>query len=257
MLKLLNQFFDKIYIITIDRNKNRQQYIKHEFKTLDFSFFKGYDGQKLNIDQLEKENIYDKEAFIEKRWNHTEPSLNKVGCALSHLSVCKDIVNSNHNNALILEDDIEVVENNLNILKDSLQELPKNWELFYLGYHQNEVMPFLFKLKLLTYYRLYNHFVNYKYNIRELRCHFPRPFSDNLKYAGWHYGGYAYALSKSGAEKYIRLQTPIAQENDSTLGKLCYKELVNAFIIKDEIVVPNSTIESSIGSSVKDKAIKK
>lgn len=245
MLEYLNTFFDKIYVINLKKDKERRNYINNLFEALDFSFHEGTDGRKLNINELNENGVIDIETYKKERYDGSNPKPGKIGVALSHISICQDIIEKGFKNALVFEDDINIVNENLKYLQPSLNSLPKDWEMVYLGYHQNETMPFNFKLKLHTYYPLYNKLIKNKYNLRELECHFPRKFNEYLNFSGRHYGAYAYGLTSSCALKYLKMSTPIIRENDMTWSTLCYKELINAYNFKHILIDHNYNFVSS------------
>jgi glycosyl transferase family 25 len=115
---ILNECFDKIYVITL-KNSHRIDRIKNVLSDVEYELFYGADGEKLDISTYRK--------------NGSNLLRGQLGCAISHINIYKEIVKSNYNNVLILEDDINILPNILN-LKNYMDQLPNDWGLFYLGH---------------------------------------------------------------------------------------------------------------------------
>lgn len=115
---LLNECFDKIYVITL-KNSHRIERVKTVLKNVEFEFFYGVNGEELDLSEYRK--------------NGSNLLRGQLGCALSHIGVYKEIVKSNYGKTLILEDDI-TISSNINNLKNYIEQLPENWGLFYLGH---------------------------------------------------------------------------------------------------------------------------
>jgi|LSQX01.1.fsa_nt_gb glycosyl transferase family 25 len=98
----------KTFAITLERAKERKKYIQKHLSDLDLDYeiVYGVDGRKLTDQDIEK--YADKEAI--KRSPHwLNPGA--IGCALSHLSIYKKIIDQNLDYAFIVEDDIVLPEN--------------------------------------------------------------------------------------------------------------------------------------------------
>lgn len=100
-------YFDQIYLINLDRRTDRlEQSIKEFLKV-------GMPNPK-RISGVEHEN-------------------HALGCHLSHMKCFDDAIREGHDRILIFEDDVEFFPNALENLTQSLKELPKDWDMFYLG----------------------------------------------------------------------------------------------------------------------------
>jgi glycosyl transferase family 25 len=117
-LSILNECFDKIYVITLE-NSERENRVSKVLSGVDFEFFYGVNGEFLNVNEFRK--------------NGSNLLRGQLGCALSHIKVYEKIVESNFNKVLVLEDDISISENILQ-LKFYMDQLPEDWGLFYLGH---------------------------------------------------------------------------------------------------------------------------
>jgi glycosyl transferase family 25 len=113
-MKTLNDYFDKIYCINLDRRKDRWNTVKTQFEkhNIEVLRFDAIDGKNLNP------NPY--------------LSLGALGCLISHLSILKDAYENNFDKILITEDDVEFCDNlNFKFFQYENQ-LPK-WDILYFG----------------------------------------------------------------------------------------------------------------------------
>ncbi|CAG8697988.1 10367_t:CDS:1 [Funneliformis mosseae] len=120
-------FFDKIYVIHLERRDDRKERMTKLFKqlNLDYTFFPAIDA-----DSNEVETYY----------QQTNGTLHRaaIACWLSHLKVYQTIVDNRLQNALIFEDDIDMemdIEEQLRVIT---QHLPRYWEMLYIGHCSQE-----------------------------------------------------------------------------------------------------------------------
>lgn len=107
----MNEIFDKIYCINLD---NR-------------------------VDRWKKSNIFFTENMINvERFSAIKNSNGALGCALSHTEIIKIAKQQNFKNVLIFEDDFNFINYDYKIIKDSFNELPEDWDIFYLGFNPTE-----------------------------------------------------------------------------------------------------------------------
>lgn len=109
---MLNKFFDLIYCINLDTRKDRWEDSQKEFKKLDLKVerFSGI--------------VYTETS--DPFWNRC------IGCHLSHLAILK-LAKSLNKSVFIFEDDIKFINNYSEVLNKSLEELPEDFDMFYLG----------------------------------------------------------------------------------------------------------------------------
>ncbi len=67
-----NNFFDKIFVITLERSTNRQDHINKALDGLNYQFFLGTDKNNLSLQELNDKNIYD-EKLAMKRHRYSKP----------------------------------------------------------------------------------------------------------------------------------------------------------------------------------------
>lgn len=112
----LNEYFDKIYCINLDRRTDRWDECEKIFykHNLEVERFSAVDG---NTDNYGLGYPYD----------------NELAGAISHLNVIKKAKELNLKNVLILEDDVDFHENLTDLFNDYVKQLPQNWECFLFG----------------------------------------------------------------------------------------------------------------------------
>ena len=116
-MKTLNDYFDKIYCINLDKRIDRWQLAEPQFReqNLDVERVPGYDGSALGLE--------------------FPPEIKEgaVGCSLSHLFTIKLAKQNNLENFLLLEDDV-VFDDNINEkFFGVLDQVPDDWDMLYLG----------------------------------------------------------------------------------------------------------------------------
>jgi len=250
IFQILNSYFDHIYLVTLKRSRDRHKLFEETLRGLNYQIFWGIDGRILDLEKLQESGLYDAELSKKKIPIGIELKRGELGCALSHINIYKEIIEKNYDKVLILEDDVKVDPIPIEVLESSLKELPASWDLFYLGYLYNND-----RLQLPIYVRIYFAYpilslLGYtRYDARKLRCKFPRPYSEHLQLAGFHYGTHAYAVTRSGAEKILRYLTPISLATDNALGVMCMEEKLLAFRSKRRIFHQNRDMPSTIKNS--------
>ena len=151
----LNDYFDKIYCINLDRRVDRWEECQKIFSknNLEVERFSAIDGN-------------------ETPYNLGYPYDNELAGAISHLNVVKKAKELCLKNVLILEDDV-VFHNDLNTLfPEFIKQLPNNWEGFLFGGNhvggRIHITPNISKVKrsyALHAYGLneksYDHIINY------------------------------------------------------------------------------------------------
>lgn len=129
MTHILNECFEKILVLTTNHkiSEERRKRISQRLEGVDYSFFYGANHEDLNI-----QSYYDNGCQL------SFPG--QIGCAESFNLIYKYIIDNDIQKCLILEDDIVITEN-IKILEEAYQQLPNDWQLFYLGYGHGDRLP--------------------------------------------------------------------------------------------------------------------
>ena len=112
----INEFFDKVYCINLDRRNDRWDSCLIEFEKhgIDVERFSAVDGNAEN-------------------YSLGYPYDNELAGAISHLNVVKKAKELGLKNVLILEDDVVFHDDLNNLFSEFIKQLPNNWEAFLFG----------------------------------------------------------------------------------------------------------------------------
>lgn len=255
MKNSINTYFDKIYLLTIERNLNRQSLFAKNLEGIDYTIFIGADGKQLDLEALEKGGEYDSESMSVNTYrlmkNYLgisylgEPHINMVACSISHRNIYKDIIKNNYNKVLILEDDSLIQKTSLVYWESIIKQLPNDWDLLYLGYEwKYDKSPVDF-FKRVAVYPFLNSMKIKKYNLDFIRNGYAKSYTENLFRSGTHAGTHAYAITKRCAEILIEEQSPISYNPDLLFWEPIVQGRINAFSCKPKLFI-TADISSSI-----------
>lgn len=238
----LNQFFDHIYVISLKRTVERQAKIVECLDGLDYTFFYGVDKKEFTMDELLSKGIYDEDKA--KSYNRYDKPMNtsQIGCAWSHRLVYEDMLQNKYKKVLVLEDNVICKKEGLLLANEMIEQLPNNWELWYLDYHKN------LRRSWATYLtQQAMHFQKFigklKWSHKMIDNLFARKYSNNLFQAGYHNLSCAYAITDSAAEKLIALQTPVAFCAESVLAYACANQIVSAYVAYPKLFLKESFLQ--------------
>ena len=133
-MKLPSEVIPK-FIISLDKNKERQDYLKKEVYPKLTNYFKcaAFDAELDDANEILKDNnIFLTDSFYDKC------NEGQLGCFLSHFQLWKYIIKSNIDLAVVLEDDVKIY-NNFNKNIDSIYEnLPVKFDYVHLFIHPDK-----------------------------------------------------------------------------------------------------------------------
>jgi len=111
----LNEYFDKIYCINLDRRPDRWKHCADLFAR------EGLNVQRFTA--IDKNDISGNGAITS----------GQLACMSSHRAIMIDAINNKYDKILILEDDV-VFENGLDkFFADNVDNVPNDWKFLYLG----------------------------------------------------------------------------------------------------------------------------
>lgn len=227
----LNAYFDKIFVVSLQRATDRHAILKEHLKGLNYEIFWAKDKQDFSLEEVIFQGIYDeKKALKFNRHGMKKLAHGEVACSWSHRTVYEKMLAEGLERVLVFEDDVEPNLETLALLPTTLQQLPVDWELVYLGFLKNEEILRKHWRKR-QFYKLLAIFKAYDWlSPREVNNLFPKPYSENLRVAGLHDCTHAYALTRSAAQKLIEAQTPIYSAADEVLTHEVLRGHLKAFI---------------------------
>lgn len=225
----INEYFDKIFIISIARATERHEKINMHLQGLNYELVLGVDKNDLTEAHLTEKNIYNKaQACKHHLWN--QPMLlGQIACSWSHKKIYEQQIKNGFQKVLILEDDVIINQVGVDLFPKIIQELPANWELVYFDYHKRSDTNFLSKYRTVVY--MLQHYIGkLNWSTAMIKNLYAKPLSQHVKTAGYHEYTSAYAITLSAAEKLLKLQTPITFVADNLLGYAITNKLITAYL---------------------------
>ncbi|MCZ2223291.1 MAG: glycosyltransferase family 25 protein [Chitinophagales bacterium] len=234
--EILNQYFSHIYVLTIERVKERHVALEKELKGLNYQLFIGIDSEEKHQlkSWLIKNNIYNEELAI-KNHRYAKPIKGgMLACGLGHRMIYEDVIKNSYERVLIFEDDIYVNQFSIENFSKALQEFPSDGDLLYFDYNKNEKKPFWGFLKQAIYHIQHNlGLLNLSH--KAITNLYAKKYSENLLIAGYHDYADAYVITLSGAKKLLQLQTPLQWFPDHLLHYASSNKLINAYCLKEKV----------------------
>jgi len=225
----LQQFFDKVFVVSVPRFSDRHERVKERLQNLPFEFFWGADKEEIDLETAKTDGAYDEART--KKLQRFNKALNpgELACSLSHRYLYESIIKNNWSKVLVLEDDAWPLQQNFSLLPKALKELPADWDLVYLGYLKHEVVTPKLLLKQF-FYKIGSALGMMKWSFTMVGNLLPKPYSTYLKKAGFHDCTHAYAISLAAAKKLVAAQTPVVYRADDLLSAITIRGELRSFV---------------------------
>lgn len=247
----LNQFFDTIYVITLDRATDRQQHIKKELDGLQYQFFAGKDKQQFSVEELRQKGIYDEQAARRHHRYGKPMQVGQICVSWSHAAVYKEIVEKGYRNALIMEDDVVIDREQAKNFSAILSSLPTGWEVLYLGFAEREQAP-----QGVAFKRLFYHFLRLfgaiRFSHKTIEHLYPKKVSKYIYQAGYHDCVHAYAITQSAAKTLLGLQQPISFIADNLVAYAVTSGFLKGYVVLPKIIYQQYQVGTSSASYLND-----
>jgi len=242
--EILNNYYDHIYVISVKSADKRRESFTERFSGLNYSFFYGADKKDFAIEELIEKNIYSQElSRIHHRYNKTMMQ-GEIACAWSHKMIYEDMLKKNFNRVMIFEDDAVPESSVLNNVEIILSEIPGDCELLMWGWAKNGDLRMGSFLKKIAYHIQHKTGL-LKWDHQVIHNMYASPYSDHLKKAGFHDFAHAYAITRSGAEKLIQMQTPIQYIADNLLAHAITRNIVSGYIVYPAAILHDNLPDGS------------
>lgn len=230
----LNQYFDKIYVITLDGCEDRQQSIESHFAGLKYVFWPGTDKRKLKPDVLDNTGLYDDDKHKNTKRTTRSLSLGEYACACSHRSIYEDVLANDYQRVLVFEDDAIPLLARLTDFNDEMSSLPSDWDIVLFDYYDHQAPSFKTSLKQ-SIYKLYHKLgiANWhKVSAKLIRYLAMREFNQHFYVPGKLSGAHAYAVSHKAAQHYVDYQTPVILQADRIFYYYSQYDRLQQFALK-------------------------
>lgn len=244
----LNDYYDKIYVLSVEAASHRRELFKKRFEGLNYEFFFGADKAKFSVDEIKSKGIYNETLTRQHHRYGRAMKPGEIACAWSHKMMYEDIIQRNFERSLIFEDDALPDPDQVRKIPAILEEIPRDCELLWWGWHKNGEYNLSTKLKQ-SWYHVQHSLGLLKWDHQIIRNLTARPSGSHLKKAGFHDYTYAYAISRSGAQKLIGQQTPLQYIADNLLAIASTRNLLRAYTVYPAVflhdALPDGTARDS------------
>jgi glycosyl transferase, family 25 len=235
----LNQYYDKIYVLSVESAVARRELFAERFKGMQYSFFFGADKNKFSIEEVTEKGIFSEDLTRQNhRFNKTMKQ-GEIACSWSHKMMYEEMLAKNYKRILIFEDDAVPDPERVKQIPAILNEIPTDCELLMWGWDKNGKAPATGPFKKIIYH-IQHSLGLLKWNHAIIRNLYARPYSKELKKAGFHDYTYAYAINRIGAEKLLQMQTPIQYIADNLLAHAATTGKINSYITYPAVFLHDS-----------------
>ncbi|HEX8461128.1 MAG TPA: hypothetical protein VF623_06845, partial [Segetibacter sp.] len=137
----------------------------------------------------------------------------------------------------------------LALFEEMIEQLPENWDIWYLDYHKNLRRNFgTFMVQQAMHFQKLIGKLKWSHTV--IRNFYARKYRPNLFIAGSHDFSTAYAITDAGAKKLINLQTPIVFCTENLLSHACTNAIAEGYVS-----VPKVFLRESYLQDKKNKAV--
>jgi len=233
----INDYFDAIYVITLDGYTERQQSIIEHFEGLKYTFWAGTDKRKLPENTMHNKALYDDVAHKLTKRTSRSMSLGEYCCAMSHVNIYKDMIEKKYKRVLIFEDDAVPVTTEIPFFSEQMSSLPNDWDLVLFDYYDHYLPTIQTTVKQFIYHLYHSlHIANWHLVPRKLIDRIVmKEFNQHFFIPGKVSGSHSYAISEKAAKHYIEYQTPVKLQADRIFYYYQQYEVLNEFASKKPI----------------------
>lgn len=186
----LNDYFNQVFVINLDKDKERLESVRKEFEKINTRFERHPGAIPTEMDR----------RLYASRICQQTCSQSMIGIYMAHRQIWDYIVSEELPSAIIFEDDVRFTPNIADILPRAIQELPKDWDILYLGCVTCHKPSFAYSI------------VNGR-GWRGFQEH-----SEHLVIPPITIGAHAYALSLNGAKKLQALLPKVNNHVDNMIS---------------------------------------
>ena len=210
----------KAYMISLNDSTEKIDYLKSF--GIETVLVKGVNGKTIPIEEIVKRVSNTYKTFGPK---------SAIGCALSHMNTWKLFLKTNDEYAIIFEDDV-VLEDNFNEkLKLALQDVPKDYDILYLGCtgcdDEQKFNTIKFMATLWMSPKTFNP---------------PRKITDHISIPSAAFATHAYIVSRKGATKLLKnLDGKLHHHIDICIQNLVLDNQIESYAVTPRIAYQTST----------------
>jgi len=244
----LNEYYEKIYVLSVESAVARRKLFEERFKGLNYSFFFGVDKNNFSIEEVKEKGVFCENLSRQHHRYSKTMKHGEIACSWSHKLIYEDMLANNYHRVLIFEDDAIPDPEMMKRIHPIIQEIPDDCELLMWSWNKNGSASVFSKFKQFIY-QVQHSIGKLKWDKHVIRHLHARPFSKHLKKAGFHDHTLAYAINYSGARKLLKMQTPVQYIADNLLAHAATKGILKSYItwprVFTEDCLPNGRFRDS------------
>jgi glycosyl transferase family 25 len=230
----LRAFHDKVFVLTLDGDAERQENVRQQLGTEGIEFVYGLDKRGVTKQQLIDEGIYDEELARRTDPHDRVMTLGQICCTLGHRWIYEKILDSDCERALIFEDDVVAFPVSEERIDEAVSSIPPDAELIYWGYCGGRFSPPLGQVQQAILH-MKHAFGHYKHNHRMIRNVYMRRYNDFFDVAAVNFLAHAYTVTRSAAEVLRRRNDPIVLNADHVLVHAVLNEEIRAYVAREKL----------------------
>ncbi|NNE97681.1 MAG: hypothetical protein HKN25_01540 [Pyrinomonadaceae bacterium] len=234
IFKSLHDFHDHRYVLTTEKNLDRQESLKRELKGWDLELLFGVDKSTVTKEQFQKDGIYDEQKAMETDRSGKPMTTGHICCSLGHRLIYEEFLRTDHEKVLVFEDDVLALPDAESKIDKLVEAIPVDAEMIYWGWEGPGKAPAGASIKKALYH-LQHKMGLLSYNHTMIDNLYPKPHSKYFSVAGKHFLAHAYTLTRSGAEKLIAWQTPIILNADNAIQYAILNGDLKAYIAHTQV----------------------
>lgn len=224
----------KSYIINLEKDKNKYDLCLDRLKKINLNPPERFNAIYVNDENTDyvKSITYPSVQYTIKYGRNSHNNIGSkgaIGCYMSHITLWKQLLESDQDMFLIFEDDVDINNNIDNLMvktNDYINTInKKDWDVIFLGY------------SLIS---LLNNDVS---DIPD----------DEYKITNIIYGLHAYIINKKGATKLLEKALPIVDQLDSYMSYMAIMRNVNMYKPTELLFIQNNIKASSIQTDMSIK----
>ena len=259
---VLNQFFDKIFIINLEDSKTRLEKVSKEYNKRDIKFdvYKAIDGRCKTLSQCkDKQKTFGQTYGVQYGTTIKNPKerLPASSLTLCHRLIYIEMLKQGWDQVLISEDDVWITKSIEKRFKKAIEELPPDWDMLYLGCGGEAGLKGISKKKTdknkylssLTEHYGEKWYVDVKEDLR-VPSKDSKIYSSELSVPENPGGGWNFAVSKQGALKLLKIiGNKVGEHCDAIYRESFMDGKLNVYVLDPPVVYheggafrPDSTI---------------
>lgn len=210
----------KAYMISLNDAKEKIEYL-NSFG-IEVNLVKGVNGKAVSNEEINKRVSNTYKTFGPK---------SAIGCAISHMNVWKLFLETEEEYAIIFEDDV-VLEDNFNEkLEVALREVPKDYDILYLGCTGCDNTQPVNIVKILASIPFFPQTFNPDEKV-----------TDNISRPSVAFATHAYIVSRKGATKLLKyLDGKLSNHIDFSIQKLVLNNKIESYVTTPRIAYQTSS----------------